>query len=57
MPAPRYYFHYKDGMTHLDEKDFMLADPKATRAQAVISSAEMLKDLGVGFWDSPEWRC
>ena len=53
---PRYFFHYKDHVTSLDEKGLELANPDAARAQAVASAAEMLKDLGGTFWDSPNWR-
>ncbi|TXN47640.1 hypothetical protein [Methylobacterium sp. WL7] len=53
---PRYYFHYQDHLTSLDEDGLELADQNAARVQAVVAAAEMLKDLGGAFWDSPNWR-
>lgn len=53
---PRYYFHYQDHVTSLDEDGLELADQNAARVQAVVAAGEMLKDLGGAFWDSPNWR-
>ncbi len=51
----RYFFHVKDGETHLDEVGFVCADHDAVRAEALTSAGDMLRELGPGFWDHSSW--
>ena len=37
------------------ERDLDLGDAQP-RAEAVVLSGEMLRDVGGRFWNSPEWR-
>jgi hypothetical protein len=53
---PRYFFHLKDGSTHIDEDGVELAGPDEAREAAVVNSGEVLKDAGAKFWTSDEWR-
>jgi hypothetical protein len=53
---PRYFFHYRDGVERLDEIGTELAGIAEARALAVHSSGEFIRDLGMEFWDDPEWR-
>ena len=34
----------------------MLANPDTARAEAIVVSGEMLKDLGGEFWGNGEWQ-
>lgn len=53
---PRYFFHVQDSVKSLDTEGTELADDDGARAQAIVASGEMLKDLGARFWDGAEWR-
>jgi hypothetical protein len=53
---PRYFFHTIDGQTILDEVGTVLAGLDEARAQAIVFSAEMLKDLGGKFWNNGRWQ-
>ena len=53
---PRYFFHLKDGTTHMDNDGVELSGPDEARELAVVNSGEILRDLGTKFWTSDEWR-
>lgn len=53
---PRFFFHLKDGTTHMDQDGVELVGADEAREAAIIHSGEVLKDLGAKFWKSPEWR-
>jgi hypothetical protein len=52
----RYYFHVQDGVRAIDHTGTELDGADEARGMAVLAAGEALKDLGAGFWDSPEWR-
>src|SRR5215218_3408684 len=53
---PRYFFHIIDGNEYPDTEGTVLANPDAARAEAIVVSGEMLKDLGGEFWGNGEWQ-
>src|SRR3954469_25315023 len=53
---PRYFFHIIDGNEYPDTEGTVLANPDAARAEAIVVSGEMLKDLGGAFWNNGEWQ-
>ena len=53
---PRYFFHLKDGSTHMDNDGVELSGHDEARTQAIVNSGEVLRDLGAKFWTSDEWR-
>jgi uncharacterized protein DUF6894 len=53
---PRYYFHVRDGREIPDTEGTVLADADAARAEAIVLSGAMLKDLGGEFWSNGEWQ-
>jgi hypothetical protein len=54
--VPRYFFHVHDSVDLLDNEGTELTGPDEARVQAVITAAELLRDVGGRFWNSPEWR-
>jgi hypothetical protein len=53
---PRYFFHVIDGKDIPDTEGTELADIEEARAEAVVLSGELLRDLGGQFWNSSEWQ-
>ena len=53
---PRYFFHVIDGDEMLDTVGTVLAGETEARAEAIVISGEMLKDLGGTFWNNGEWQ-
>ena len=53
---PRFFFNVRDHHDILDPEGVELSGPEEARAQAVIASGEMLRDLGDRFWGGAEWR-
>ena len=53
---PRYFFHVIDGKEMLDTVGTVLAGEAEARAEAIVVSGEMLKDLGGTFWNHGEWQ-
>jgi hypothetical protein len=53
---PRYFFHVIDGEQFLDDTGTELAGVEAARAEAIVVSGEMLKDLGGKFWGNGQWQ-
>jgi hypothetical protein len=53
---PRYFFHVRDSEEIPDREGIELRGPEEARTQAVIASAEAIKDLGRRFWNSGEWQ-
>ena len=53
---PRYFFHIIDGEEIIDRDGTVLAGVNEARAQAIIFSGEVLKDLGAKFWNNGEWQ-
>ena len=53
---PRYFFHVQDGARIIDEEGTVLPGLTEARAQAIITSGEMLKENGRGLWGGIEWR-
>jgi hypothetical protein len=54
--VPRYFFHVIDGKDIPDTEGTELADIQEARAEAVVLSGELLRDLGGRFWNSSEWQ-
>jgi hypothetical protein len=54
--VPRYFFHVIDGKDLPDTEGTELADIEEARAEAVVLSGELLRDLGGRFWNSSEWQ-
>ena len=52
---PRYFFHVQDGQDIPDDTGTVCADPQDARAQAVMASGALLKDLGARFWRDASW--
>ena len=52
---PRYFFHYRDGIEHLDHEGVELAGIPEARDMALSSTAEAIRDLGAQFWEDPAW--
>ena len=53
---PRYFFHVIDGHEMPDTVGTVLAGEAEARAEAIVVSGEMLKDLGGTFWNHGEWQ-
>jgi hypothetical protein len=53
---PRYFFHVMDGAEFLDSVGTELAGVAEARAEAVVVSGELLRDLGGRFWSNGEWQ-
>lgn len=53
---PRYFFDIHDGVDIIDEVGTELPSFAAVRDTAVRASGEAIKDLGIKFWDSRDWR-
>lgn len=53
---PRYFFHVIDGVEMLDDTGTELSGPDEARAEAIVLSGEMLKDLGGKFWSNGKWQ-
>ena len=53
---PRYFFHVIDGKEMLDTVGTVLAGEAEARAEAIVVSGEMLKDLGGAFWNNGQWQ-
>lgn len=53
---PRFFFHVRDSGDYLDDEGTELADDSVARAEAVILSGELLKDLGGKFWNYEDWQ-
>ena len=53
---PRYFFHVIDGVETRDTEGTVLAGEAEARAEAIVVSGEMLKDLGGAFWSNGEWQ-
>ena len=47
---PRYFFHVIDGKEFLDEEGTELAGLDEARAEAIVVSGEMMRDVGGRFW-------
>ena len=50
------FFHVIDGKEMLDTVGTVLAGVAKARAEAIVVSGEMLKDLGGAFWNNVEWQ-
>jgi hypothetical protein len=55
-PVPKYFFHVHDGQEFPDDEGTDLADDNVARAEAVILSGEILRDLAGNFWNFEDWR-
>ena len=53
---PRYFFHVIDGKEIIDNEGTMLAGVDEARAEAIVVSGEMLRDLGGKFWGHGQWQ-
>jgi hypothetical protein len=53
---PRYFFHVRHGKESIDRDGVELANDDQAKTLAVHTAAELLQDLGEGFWSAPEWR-
>jgi hypothetical protein len=53
---PRYFFNIQDGQDIPDNTGTVCADPVEARAQAVIATGALLRDLGARFWPDADWR-
>jgi hypothetical protein len=53
---PRYFLHVIDGKEMLDTVGTVLAGVTEARAEAIVVSGEMLRDLGGKFWNNGEWQ-
>ena len=53
---PRYFFHVIDGDETRDTVGTVLAGIPEARAEAIVVSGEMLKDLGGRFWNNGQWQ-
>ena len=53
---PRYFFHIVDGRNVRDEEGTELPSIYVAQAEAIRLSGEVLRDMGVRFWDVTEWR-
>jgi hypothetical protein len=52
----RYYFHVLNGHLVPDEIGMDLPSLEAVRAEAIVASGEMLRDLGMKAWAGSEWQ-
>ena len=53
---PRYFFHVIDSKEYPNSVGNVLAGEAEARAEAIVVSGEMLKELGGAFWNSGEWQ-
>ena len=53
---PRYFFNVYDGQSALDEDGMVFSDIYVAQAQAIRMSGELLREMGLRFWDGTEWR-
>ena len=53
---PRYFFHVIDGKEIIDNEGTVLAGVDEARAEAIVVSGEMLRDLGGKFWGNGQWQ-
>ena len=53
---PRYFFHVIDGKEIIDNEGTLLAGVDEARAEAIVVSGEMLRDLGGKFWGNGQWQ-
>jgi hypothetical protein len=53
---PRYFFHVIDGEELRDAVGTELAGVPEARAEAIVVSGEMLRDLGGRFWGNGQWQ-
>jgi len=53
---PRYFFHVQDSESNLDSEGTELFDAHTARAEAIVLSGAMLKDLAGKFWDNGQWQ-
>jgi hypothetical protein len=47
---PRYFFHVIDGVEDIDTEGTELAGLDEARAETIVVSGEMLKEMGGKFW-------
>ena len=52
----RYFFHVTDGVETRDTEGTVLRDVDAARAEAIVLSGAMLRDLGGKFWGNGQWQ-
>jgi hypothetical protein len=53
----RYYFHFEDGYTQLDDTGTDFPDIGAVRNAAITNSGEILRDgANQKLWDGTPWR-
>jgi hypothetical protein len=53
---PRYFFHVIDGHEMRDTEGTVFAGEADARAEAIVLSGEMLKELGGTSWTNAEWQ-
>jgi len=53
---PRYFFNVFDGADVIDEDGTDLPDMYVAQAQAIRMSGELLREMGVKYWDGTHWR-
>jgi hypothetical protein len=53
---PRYFFNVCDGEDIRDEDGMEFNDIYVAQAQAIRMSGEILREMGLRFWDGTEWR-
>jgi hypothetical protein len=51
----RYYFHVHDGIDMPDDEGTDFVDDGAARAAAIVAAGEMLRDLGIKYWEHSDW--
>ena len=52
----RYFFHVIDGDETRDTVGTVLKGSDEARAEAIVLSGAMLKDLAGKFWDNGQWQ-
>jgi hypothetical protein len=52
---PRYFFHTRNAHAFSDETGTELTDDDAARAEAIITTGSVLRDLGADFWSGQDW--
>lgn len=53
---PKYFFHVRDSSDLPDEIGTDLPSDDAAREQAIVASAEAIRDLGARFWNMGHWQ-
>ena len=53
---PRYFCHVIDGEEIIDQEGTVLAGIAEARAEAIVVSGEMLRDIGGKFWNNGAWQ-